>query len=984
MKQKIMKQKKFLKIAFFFLIAICTNNSYGQVTLVSNGFEGGDSWTISSGTPTMSSDTGASDTPENSRIKSGSRSWLINNETQSAEFTSQDITGKTGVKIMIHLSSTADTIRNGADSADYIKVWANVNGTGFPANADIQIDGNTNARWDFDATLTATTAAGTNISNAAPQGGTNTNNYATLTITIPDGSTSVALKVEGKNNHINEFWNIDDITLITNASGPLVGFDTATSSVTETNADLVTTGIPISLINYDADIEVTATVNGSSTAEAGDYTIDLSALTFTANGTLNIPLTIKDDADTDDETIIIDITVTSGTAILSTSQHTITITDDEAPVFIVEDFTNSMATASYADDNFLGNNGITWTYVESRNEFGDANGAGIDGNALMFRRSSGDSKVTSSTISGGIGDFSVKLYKGFTGVGDRQVELFINGVSKGSSIAFDDADDKDAYTFTVDDINIGGDIVLEIRNSTDNQVIVDDISWTAFAPTVTWTGIVDSDWANATNWDTSSVPTASDNVLIPDVAFAPIIRASTAAATYDLTITEPDGVLIDSGGSLIVKGTSTGNVTYHRTIDFVAGNLKGWYLMASPVIGQDYDDTYIKANNIAINGTNVGIATYTTSSDSWAYHQDGASATFTSGKGYSVKRASTDEVSFSGTINTDNLVVDAVLTTAGKRFNLLGNPYTSYINSATFLNDESAISETKTMWVFNQTLGTNGSYEVKTVGDAFVVAPGQGFFVKANVAGGTFNFSKANQNHNADTFQKESKTEIKLSITDGTIHQYAKVYYLENATTGFDVGYEGEVFGGKKENFSIYSELVSYNQSKKYQVQSLPNTGLEAMIVPFGLKAAAGKEITFSIEAQNLPNGINVYLEDRLLNTFTRLNEPNTNYKIILADATNGIGRFYVHTASKALSTATKILNSVSIYKTSNINLRIAGLQNGGASVKIFSLLGKQVVSTSFVANGVKEIPLPNLATGIYIVQLQNEAGKLSKKIILE
>ena len=49
----------------------------------------------------------------------------------------------------------------------------------------------------------------------------------------------------------------------------------------------------------------------------------------------------------------------------------------------------------------------------------------------MLRRAASDSKITSSTISGGIGDFSVKLYKGFTGSGDRQVELFINGVSKG-------------------------------------------------------------------------------------------------------------------------------------------------------------------------------------------------------------------------------------------------------------------------------------------------------------------------------------------------------------------------------------------------------------------------------------------------------------------------------------------------------------------------------------------------------------------------
>ena len=46
----------------------------------------------------------------------------------------------------------------------------------------------------------------------------------------------------------------------------------------------------------------------------------------------------------------------------------------------------------------------------------------------MLRNTS--SKITSSSISGGIGDFSMKLKKGFTGSGNRQVTLYVNGVLK--------------------------------------------------------------------------------------------------------------------------------------------------------------------------------------------------------------------------------------------------------------------------------------------------------------------------------------------------------------------------------------------------------------------------------------------------------------------------------------------------------------------------------------------------------------------------
>lgn len=142
-----------------------------------------------------------------------------------------------------------------------------------------------------------------------------------------------------------------------------------------------------------------------------------------------------------------------------------------------ETFTNSTASSSYGDGSFTGDGGVTWSFVGSRDASGTANNvSSLTTKALLLRRSSDDSKVTSGTISGGIGDFSVKLYKGFTGGGDRQVELFINGVSRGTSDAFDDYDE---HIFSIAGINVTGDFTLEIKNTTGKQVIVDDISWTS-------------------------------------------------------------------------------------------------------------------------------------------------------------------------------------------------------------------------------------------------------------------------------------------------------------------------------------------------------------------------------------------------------------------------------------------------------------------------------------------------------------------------
>ena len=336
---------------------------------------------------------------------------------------------------------------------------------------------------------------------------------------------------------------------------------------------------------------------------------------------------------------------------------------------------------------------------------------------------------------------------------------------------------------------------------------------------------------------------------------------------------------------------------------YVNDNLKGWYLMASPVAHSNFSvDTFTTANDIATSSSDVAIATYGTSDDSWSYFLAGATRNFLPGKGYSIKKATTTgTVSFTGTLNTSDAGIDIVLSSEGNRYNLLGNPYTSYINSATF-SANAALSETQTIWVYDQTLSTNGSYVVKTLDEDFILAPGQGFFVKANAAGGSVNFAETNQSHTSDTFQKTSKTEVKIQLSvNGAIH-YAKLYYLNTTTTGFDVGYEGEVFGGTTDEFSIYTHLLTDNVGKKYQVQSLPNSEYESMVIPVGVKAAANKEIIISVEALNLPAGVNVFLEDKQTDTFTRLDEANSNYKITLTENLDGIGRFYLHTTSSVLN----------------------------------------------------------------------------------
>jgi len=236
-----------------------------------------------------------------------------------------------------------------------------------------------------------------------------------------------------------------------------------------------------------------------------------------------------------------------------------------------------------------------------------------------------------------------------------------------------------------------------------------------------------------------------------------------------------------------------------------------------------------------------------------------------------------------------------------------------------------------------------------------------------------------------DNFQRTETTrpEINLVMTDGSITRDADIFYIDGTTTGFDNGYDSSIFGGVSHSFAVFTETIANGNGKRLGIQSLPNSDLESMVIPVGVIADA-VEITFSAVALNLPTGIKVFLEDRTTNTFTHLDEANSEYKITLSEALNGIGRFYLHTKASVLALNDVTLENVSIYKTNNSTLRVVGLSQGKTNVKLFNILGKQVLNTSFKSNGVSEISLPKLATGVYIVQLENKAGKLNKKIVLE
>jgi len=542
---------------------------------------------------------------------------------------------------------------------------------------------------------------------------------------------------------------------------------------------------------------------------------------------------------------------------------------------------------------------------------------------------------------------------------------------------------------------IGDESVQRIPNGTDTDIDDSDFSkgitslGTLNPTQVSWDGSSSTNWSNALNWATGSVPISSDNVYIS----SGLINYPTVTSVVTVNY-----LTIASGATLKATNTFTANVTYNRTLT----NGSQWYYISSPVAVETYNDAWATANSVTSGqNNNKGLSWYdNTSYDTdtgagdtetgyWRYLQSDDSNTglFNVGQGYGVITSSSTTVTFIGTgINTSSQT--SPITTDVSNFNLVGNPFTSFLNLGDFYVDNpktTVLAETEAyFW-------NGSSYDTKTSGlhSTYEIAPGQGFFIEAAVDTDlTFDISDTNHladtAEGADTFQKSSRPEIHLFLSDGATSRYSNFYYIDGTTTGFDSGYDGKLFGGVTQSFALYSHLVSSSEGKYFQLQSLPKDNYENMVIPIGINADAGKEITFSTETLNLPTGLKVYLEDRETNTFNRLDGAN-KYTITSTETSNGIGRFYLHTAQNTLNLNTNlILEKISIYKTDHTTLRIVGLSQGKTTIKLFNMLGKQLLNSCFTTNGVQDISLPQLSTGIYLIQLESEKGTLNKKIILE
>jgi hypothetical protein len=226
----------------------------------------------------------------------------------------------------------------------------------------------------------------------------------------------------------------------------------------------------------------------------------------------------------------------------------------------LETFENATIGGSYSDGSFQGDNGILWTYVHSRDEAT----YGIDGKGIMLRRADEPSSI-SATISGGIGNFSVDTRKAFTGNSQRRVELVINDVVVSQfEPAFGDGADETTFEWSVEDINIPGDVSFEIRSfgaAGNQQIILDNISWTGYTSTDPVLSVGPASFSNFSYIDGDG-PSSSREVTVSGSNLDPADGNITVTGSTNFEVSS-DGSAYGSTFDIAYTGGSLASTTFY-------------------------------------------------------------------------------------------------------------------------------------------------------------------------------------------------------------------------------------------------------------------------------------------------------------------------------------------------------------------------------------------------------------------------------------
>ncbi|TPV35764.1 T9SS type A sorting domain-containing protein [Paucihalobacter ruber] len=527
------------------------------------------------------------------------------------------------------------------------------------------------------------------------------------------------------------------------------------------------------------------------------------------------------------------------------------------------------------------------------------------------------------------------------------------------------------------------------------------------------TYVYDNGWTPA-NPEGLSTNVNPIEIVSGNYTFGADVTCESITVSPGSTITVNNGVLIEAvnginlqsvsnnySGLILNNGFIDGPIRYSRYVNAIgSGTTGGNDLITPPLNGQRFD-LFANANAgvLAESGNVRAWAPFNNASGVYENY-DILTDRFTlleSGQGFRAATIGGANLLFTGTSNNTNF--DATITsetgTFGK-WNAIGNPYPSYIDIDAFLNHTvSGLTNIDKLAADAQAIyGYDGSatdgWDVINLANAAgrLMAPGQGFFVAADTGGAFLRFTPAMRTvGSGDDFilgRTQPLTFLKLNATNGSQTYNTDIYFNDNGSLGFDPGYDAKLWGGDTSGFKLYSHVVENNMGIPLALQTVNTNHLSDVIIPLGINSAAGTDVTFSLAAFNLPGTVEVYLEDDVNNTITRID--NGNYTVTLNQTVSGTGRFFLRVSGSSLNIDDESRPRLNIYQLPTEKaIVIAGAINNNTEAHLYDIQGRMVSTTVLNAAQLEQrIDVSGLGTGVYVLSFENGAERISKKLMIQ
>ncbi|MFN2261469.1 MAG: T9SS type A sorting domain-containing protein [Psychroflexus sp.] len=309
----------------------------------------------------------------------------------------------------------------------------------------------------------------------------------------------------------------------------------------------------------------------------------------------------------------------------------------------LETFDNvDLTGTAYSDGSFTGQDGSTWTFLQSRGDIGVTQ----ENQAIMLGRNrTPDAEVESGTIANGIGTLSFDYLQAFST--SVELEVYVNG-NLVTTVTSDDEQDVALSTGDIS-VDVGGDVVIRFYNPNGGQVAIDNVEWTSFSgsgtPSVSINSPSDGEMLSPT---LNEVDIEFSGLNLPDNAqfditvngtttndvSSPFTQSVSMGNSYDVSvdvISNGSSVASDQVTFEVASATEVANITALRA-DVEANGVGEYYIITGASIMthaddfnsrkwfQDntpsgimiYDENEVIANDAYMTGDNVeGLTGYT-------------------------------------------------------------------------------------------------------------------------------------------------------------------------------------------------------------------------------------------------------------------------------------------------------------------------------------------------------------------------------------